>query len=186
MLASILPSAKNMDLLRDTVRRFAEKEIAPRAAQIDQTSGFPPDLWENWASWVCSASPCRPNTAVRAWATSHTWWRWRRSRAPRVRLASLTRAHSNLCVQQPLPQHQRRATHEIPAETVQRRVDRRAGHERAGRRFGRGRFHELPRRSSTAMNGSPTVPRCGSPTARMRTWRWCTCVPPARKLAPSA
>ncbi|WP_067519088.1 isovaleryl-CoA dehydrogenase [Endozoicomonas ascidiicola] len=34
------------DLLRDQVRQFAEKEIAPRAADIDQSNQFPSDLWQ--------------------------------------------------------------------------------------------------------------------------------------------
>jgi isovaleryl-CoA dehydrogenase len=33
------------DHLRETVRRFAESEIAPRAAEIDQSNEFPADLW---------------------------------------------------------------------------------------------------------------------------------------------
>jgi isovaleryl-CoA dehydrogenase len=33
-------------MLRDTVRDFAQKEIAPRAAEIDRTNQFPPDLWK--------------------------------------------------------------------------------------------------------------------------------------------
>src|SRR3982750_3473102 len=32
-------------MLRESVREFAAKEIAPRAAQIDQTNQFPPELW---------------------------------------------------------------------------------------------------------------------------------------------
>ncbi|MEP0520602.1 MAG: isovaleryl-CoA dehydrogenase [Hyphomicrobiales bacterium] len=32
--------------LRETVHRFAQEEIAPRAASIDQTNEFPMDLWE--------------------------------------------------------------------------------------------------------------------------------------------
>ena len=35
-----------IDALQTTVRQFAAKEIAPRAAEIDQTNSFPPDLWE--------------------------------------------------------------------------------------------------------------------------------------------
>ncbi len=34
-----------VDLLRETVRDFANKEIAPRAAEIDQNNEFPMDLW---------------------------------------------------------------------------------------------------------------------------------------------
>ncbi len=35
----------DIDALRDTVYAFAQREIAPRAAQIDRTDRFPPDLW---------------------------------------------------------------------------------------------------------------------------------------------
>ncbi len=36
---------EEIDMLRDSVRRFAEAEIAPRAAEIDRSNEFPPDLW---------------------------------------------------------------------------------------------------------------------------------------------
>ena len=35
----------NIDSLRATVARFASKEIAPRAAEIDRSNSFPNDLW---------------------------------------------------------------------------------------------------------------------------------------------
>ena len=37
---------EELDSLRDSVRRFAESEIAPRAAQIDHDNVFPSDLWQ--------------------------------------------------------------------------------------------------------------------------------------------
>ncbi len=37
---------EEIDALRETVRRFAADEIAPRAAEIDTNNQFPPDLWE--------------------------------------------------------------------------------------------------------------------------------------------
>ncbi len=37
---------ENADMLRETVRAFSQKEIAPRAAEIDGANAFPRDLWE--------------------------------------------------------------------------------------------------------------------------------------------
>jgi len=36
---------EDLQMLRDTARRFAENRIAPRAAEIDETNTFPRDLW---------------------------------------------------------------------------------------------------------------------------------------------
>ena len=41
-----IPSlGEDLDLLRDSVRKFAETEIAPRAEEIDRSNTFPSDLW---------------------------------------------------------------------------------------------------------------------------------------------
>ena len=37
---------ESQQLLVDTVTEFAQREIAPRAAEIDSTNEFPMDLWE--------------------------------------------------------------------------------------------------------------------------------------------
>ena len=42
------PLGEEIDLLRDTVHAFAEKEIAPRATQIDHDNLFPADLWRKF------------------------------------------------------------------------------------------------------------------------------------------
>jgi isovaleryl-CoA dehydrogenase len=42
-----IPSlGEELDLLRESVRKFAESEIAPRAASIDRDNEFPKDLWQ--------------------------------------------------------------------------------------------------------------------------------------------
>src|SRR5438094_1200688 len=41
---------ESIAMLRDTVRNFAAKEIAPRAAEIDRAHEFPPDLWRKLGS----------------------------------------------------------------------------------------------------------------------------------------
>jgi len=41
---------ETITMLRDSVRDFAAKEIAPRAAEIDRSNEFPPDLWPKLGS----------------------------------------------------------------------------------------------------------------------------------------
>src|SRR2546426_4948903 len=41
---------ETVSMLRDTVRDFAAKEISPRAAEIDRSNEFPPDLWRKLGS----------------------------------------------------------------------------------------------------------------------------------------
>ncbi|MDA3914771.1 acyl-CoA dehydrogenase family protein, partial [Oleiagrimonas sp.] len=36
----------DLDMLRESVAAFAEKEIAPRADRIDRENAFPEDLWK--------------------------------------------------------------------------------------------------------------------------------------------
>ena len=40
-----MPLNEDLEMLRETVKRFAEQEIAPRAYEIDTSNTFPQDLW---------------------------------------------------------------------------------------------------------------------------------------------
>jgi len=51
-------------MIRDSARSFAEKEIAPRAAQIDRDNSFPRDLWPRMGNSACTESPRRRNMAA--------------------------------------------------------------------------------------------------------------------------
>src|SRR3970040_378706 len=43
-------NGETLDMRRATVRAFAQKEIAPRAAAIDRSNQFPPDLWKKFGA----------------------------------------------------------------------------------------------------------------------------------------
>ncbi len=43
-----MPLSEELELLRDSVRRFADQEISPRAESIDLENEFPQDLWQKF------------------------------------------------------------------------------------------------------------------------------------------
>ena len=45
----------DIDALRDAVRAFVQRELAPRAAQIDQDKLFPPTCGASLATSACTA-----------------------------------------------------------------------------------------------------------------------------------
>lgn len=53
--------------MRDTVSRFVDDKISPRAGEIDQTNTFPRDLWPALGDWGYMASPCPRTMAGWVW-----------------------------------------------------------------------------------------------------------------------
>ena len=130
------------DMLRDTVRAFAaSRDRAARRGDRPQQPVSRRTCGASWASSACSASPCRRSTAARAWATSRTWWRWRRSRRASASVGLSYGAHSNLCVNQIRRNGTEAQKQQVPAQADLRRARGRAGDERAGRGLRRG-LHE--------------------------------------------
>jgi alkylation response protein AidB-like acyl-CoA dehydrogenase len=61
-------------MLRDMVRDFAEKEIKPRAAEIDRTDEFPWDLWKRMAELGILGMTLPPGPSrKRRWRAPRSW-----------------------------------------------------------------------------------------------------------------
>jgi isovaleryl-CoA dehydrogenase len=94
------PLGDDIEMLRDTVRNFARKEIAPRAAETDRTDQFPMDLWRKFGDLGLlgiTANEAYGGTGMGY--TAHMIALEEISRAS-ASIALSYGAHSNLCVNQ--------------------------------------------------------------------------------------
>lgn len=86
--------------LRETVHRFAQDEIAPRAAEIDETNEFPMDLWEKMgALGLHGITVSEEHGGVEMGYLAHCVAIEEISRAS-ASVALSYGAHSNLCINQ--------------------------------------------------------------------------------------
>ncbi|PIL24280.1 hypothetical protein GSI_14033 [Ganoderma sinense ZZ0214-1] len=85
---------------RNAVHEFAEKEIAPRASEIDRTNTFPMDLWEKFGDMGLLGITVKPQYGgLELGYFNHTLAMEELSRASGS-VALSYGAHSNLCVNQ--------------------------------------------------------------------------------------
>jgi isovaleryl-CoA dehydrogenase len=65
---------EDIDMLRDAVYQMCQKEIAPRAADIDRRNEFPQDLWRTFGDMGLLGITVEETMAAARWATSRTPW----------------------------------------------------------------------------------------------------------------
>ena len=91
---------EELDMLRDTVHRFAQEEIKPRATEIDESNQFPMDLWQKMgALGVLGITVAEPYGGSNMGYLAHVIAMEEISRAS-ASVGLSYGAHSNLCVNQ--------------------------------------------------------------------------------------
>jgi len=91
---------EEIDLLRDTVHRFAQEKIAPQAAEIDRSNQFPMELWTELGSLGLLGMTADPDYGGTGMGyLAHTVAMEEISRAS-ASVGLSYGAHSNLCVNQ--------------------------------------------------------------------------------------
>ena len=129
---------EDADMLRETVARFAQDKIAPRADEIDRTNTFPRDLWPQMGALGLHGITVEEEYGGAGLGyLEHCVAMEEISRAS-ASVGLSYGAHSNLCVNQIRRNGTSRAEAALPAEADLRRACRRARHVGAGLRLRRG------------------------------------------------
>ena len=88
----------DINALRETVKAFADAEIAPRAAELDRTDQFPMDLWQKMGELGLHGITVPRKLRRRGHGLWRTWSPWKKSAAHQAPVALSYGAHSNLCI----------------------------------------------------------------------------------------
>ena len=92
--------AGEIEMLREEVRKFAQSELAPRAAQIDETNTFPADMWQKFGDMgLLGITADEDYGGANMGYLAHVIAMEEISRAS-ASVALSYGAHSNLCVNQ--------------------------------------------------------------------------------------
>ncbi|MAE51253.1 MAG: acyl-CoA dehydrogenase [Micavibrio sp.] len=92
--------ASEIEMLREEVRKFAQSELAPRAAQIDETNTFPADMWQKFGDMgLLGITADEEHGGANMGYLAHVIAMEEISRAS-ASVALSYGAHSNLCVNQ--------------------------------------------------------------------------------------
>ena len=133
----ILASASDVEMLRDTVRGFAQDKIAPRADDIDRSNSFPRELWPQLGALGLLGITVEEDLGCSGLGyLAHCVAMEEISRASAAVGLSYG-AHSNLCVNQIRRNGNDEQKHLLFAEADFRRACRRTGDVGARRRIGR-------------------------------------------------
>ena len=125
------------DMIRDSAREFADKEIAPRAAEIDRDNQFPRDLWPRMGALGLHGITAPEEYGGLGLGYLHHCVAIEEVSRASGSVGLSYGAHSNLCVNQIVRNGNAEQKRALSAQADLRRACRRAGDVRAQRRLRR-------------------------------------------------